>query len=198
MRDTDQIVAESVMGRPISTITGKPIQTSREKAEQVKPIIDMILSMAPGIGDARDIGEAISGKDIFGQPLGGFDRILSAVLAALPLIGGGMMRMVKGDLKPMKSASKVAKGEDIIELTPEMEIKKAKRIQASLSKVNWKKTDSDIWEALGQMDEWGRYRREGYIVRGYQKPQGSGYHLYKDDKYVKTFKNLEEAQKAFK
>jgi len=57
---------------------------------------DITARMTPGLGDALDVGEAVSGRDAFtGQKLSGFERTLSAGSAFLPGISGGQFRAVK-------------------------------------------------------------------------------------------------------
>ena len=54
---------------------------------------DITARMTPGLGDALDAGEAVSGRDAFtGQQLSGFDRALSAGGTFLPFVSGGQLR----------------------------------------------------------------------------------------------------------
>lgn len=52
-------------------------------------------SMMPGMGDVRDLGEAIQGRDWWtGQQLSGPERLMSAGAAAIPFVGAGMGRAI--------------------------------------------------------------------------------------------------------
>jgi hypothetical protein len=84
-----------VIGRPVSTITGKPVPTAQERMAPGKGFIDILSALLPGIGDVRDIGEAATGKDIFGEELTPFERILTGFAAMVPFIPGTIRKVPK-------------------------------------------------------------------------------------------------------
>jgi len=54
---------------------------------------DIAARMTPGLGDALDAGEAVSGRDAFtGEQLSGFERSLSGFGAFAPFASGGQLR----------------------------------------------------------------------------------------------------------
>ena len=88
-------VLSQMLGRPISTITGKPVPTAQEKIAPGKEIIDFLSAMLPGIGDVRDIGEAVTGKDMWGEKLSPGARLITALAAVLPVIPGAIRNVPK-------------------------------------------------------------------------------------------------------
>jgi hypothetical protein len=84
-----------MMGQPISTITGKPVPTAQEKMQPGKEIIDMLSALLPGIGDVRDVGEAVSGKDMFGKELSPLERLITTFAASVPFVPGAIRKLPK-------------------------------------------------------------------------------------------------------
>jgi hypothetical protein len=81
-------------GAPISTITGKPVPTAQEKMAPGKEFIDVLSALLPGISDVRDVGEAVSGKDIFGENLTLFERAITGLAAMVPLLPGSVRKII--------------------------------------------------------------------------------------------------------
>ena len=62
-------------------------------------IASMVLGFLPGVGDAKDIQEAVTGYDILtGQSLSAGDRCITVACAFLPIINGAAVRVGKKGL----------------------------------------------------------------------------------------------------
>ena len=75
--------------------TPKIILTKEELEQNVaigKAVIDFGIGFIPGVGEAKDWGEAIAGYDIYGNELAWWERGISAGSGLIPFIDGGSVR----------------------------------------------------------------------------------------------------------
>ena len=68
-----------------------------------KTLLDMVLGFTPSVGEIYDIGNLIggilTGKDLLGHPMEGWDYLLASVGAAIPFLSMGHLKIIKEGLK---------------------------------------------------------------------------------------------------
>ncbi|AHH97392.1 hypothetical protein KALB_4028 [Kutzneria albida DSM 43870] len=88
---------DRAFGQPIST---NPNTMDPDLAKSLSVLTDFV----PGVGTAKNLVEAVIGKDVFTQgELDGFDRSLRG-LAAVPVVGGPLKKLVTGAEEAAKTA----------------------------------------------------------------------------------------------
>ena len=84
-------------------------------------------SCIPYLGDAKDIQEAVTGKDLItGKKLTGGDRVLTITAATLPVVSGPMLKgAVKGGKVAVKEVPDALKGAEKLIKKNTPKVKKA-------------------------------------------------------------------------
>ena len=86
-----------------SQLTQQAFENKIPNADGFKDGLSLIIGFIPTIGDLKDWQEAVTGKDLItGENLSGTDRILTAVAASLPIVGGKAVREAAGILPDVK------------------------------------------------------------------------------------------------
>ena len=151
-------VLSQMLGRPISTITGKPVPTAQERIAPGKEIIDFLSAMLPGIGDVRDIGEAVTGKDVWGEELSPGARLITALAAMLPGIPGAIRKAPKAarSLKGIKDIPLSQKGAKMAIKLKSGEIFAAHSTHGEIFD-SIPKAKRNLVESTGYLDDGGKY-----------------------------------------
>ena len=99
---------------------GQMFYMSKTNPKGAKAGASFATSCIPYVGDAKDIQEAVTGKDLItGEKLSGIDRALTITAAGLPVVSGPMLKSVKeGGTIAVKKAPDALKGaEKVIKKT---------------------------------------------------------------------------------
>ena len=79
---------------------GKVFYRKKTTPSGAKEGASFLISLVPGVGDAKDIQEAITGKDwVTGKKLSKTDRLTTAASTGIPIISGSSVRVVKSGIK---------------------------------------------------------------------------------------------------
>ena len=75
---------------------GQMFYTTKTDPKALKAGASFATSCIPYVGDAKDIQQAVTGKDLItGEKLSGVDRVLTITAAGLPVVSGPMLKSVK-------------------------------------------------------------------------------------------------------
>ena len=95
---------------------GQMFYMSKTDPKGAKAGASFATSCIPYVGDAKDIQEAVTGKDLItGEKLSGIDRALTITAAGLPVVSGPMLKSVKeGGTIAVKKTPDALKGAEKI------------------------------------------------------------------------------------
>lgn len=136
---------------------GKAYYGKKTSPSGAKEGASFCIGFIPGVGDAKDIQEAVTGRDwITGKKLDKVERVMTGVSACIPIISGSSIRTAK---KGVKYGSKLGK--------------------KKIKKAAWKKSGQSgkrkkaIKKAIGKGTEEVRKKDTGKLKKKTKEPQKS-------------------------
>ena len=100
-----------------------------------------LISLVPGVGDAKDIQEAVTGKDwVTGKKLNKTDRLTAAASAGIPIISGSSVRVAKNGIKYGNKVTKKTVKKAVRKGSSKSQ-KSTKTVKKALGKVTKKSDD---------------------------------------------------------
>ena len=119
---------------------GQMFYMNKTNTKALKAGASFATSCIPYVGDAKDIQEAITGKDLItGEKLTGSDRVLTIASAGLPFVTGPM-------LKSAKNGGKIAveKAPDVVKGAEKLLKKNAPKVKKAVNKTDVAKDTAKV------------------------------------------------------